>query len=278
MQRSKIFIRFLKFFSQATTQYGIHSPFVFEFTQKIVDDNRQFYAFPALETLRAYLLKDTRKIEVTDFGAGSRLQLGNQRSVKSIAKSSLTSPLYCQMLFRMLLLYKPQTVLEMGTSLGLSTLYLSMGASSSTIITLEGCPNIAQVARENFRRLEAKNITIKTGHFDQTLSPTLNNLESLDFAFIDGNHRKAPTLSYFEQCLEKMHEQSILVFDDIHWSDEMEAAWESIKKHPEVTTTIDLFFMGVVFLRKDFKEQQHFKIVPKKWKPWIMGFFGSGRV
>jgi len=275
VQRIQLIFRFIRFFVQATTQYGVHSPFVFEFAQKVIDDDRQFYAFSSLEILRDKLLADGQKIQVTDFGAGSQMNLGNSRSIKAIAKSSLTQALYCKMLFRIMQLYRPKSILELGTSLGLSTLYFSQGAASAKIISLEGCPNIAKVAQKNFQTFKAQNIDLRTGHFDQTLQKALADLSPLDFAFLDGNHRKAPSIDYFEQCLEHIHEHSILVFDDIHWSTEMKEAWEEIKAHPQVTLTIDLFFMGLVFFRSDFKVKQHFKLVPRIWKPWILGFFGK---
>lgn len=273
MQRLKMIGRFLKFYFQAWTQYRVHSPFIFTFCQEVLDDNREFYAFSQLETLREFLIADTSKIEVTDLGAGTQSRLGATRSVRAIAQSALTSPLYCRFLFRTLLLYKPKTILEMGTSLGLSTLYLAKAASQAKIITLEGCPNTAAIAQKNFDRYEATNIELRAGPFQDTLSPSLQDLQTLDFAFIDGNHRQAPTLDYFEQCLVTIDNHSILVFDDIHWSEEMEAAWEQIKAHPRVTASVDLFFMGIVFFRKDFVKKQHFKLVPQGWKPWVMGFF-----
>ncbi|HNR16193.1 MAG TPA: SAM-dependent methyltransferase, partial [Chitinophagaceae bacterium] len=82
----------------------------------------------------------------------------------------------------------------------------------------------------------------------------------IDFAFIDGNHRQEPTERYFNQLLPKMHHESILVFDDIHWSSEMEQVWKTIKDHPSVRCTVDLFFIGVVFFRDEFREKQHFSI------------------
>lgn len=272
MQRFKMIGRFLKFYFQATTQYRVHSPFIFTFCQTVLDDNREFYAFSQLESLREFLHADTSKVEVSDFGAGTQLRLGKSRSVRAIAKSALTSPLYCRFLFRTLLLYKPKTILEMGTSLGLSTLYLSKAAVKAKLITLEGCPNTAAIAQKQFHRFEAHNIELRTGPFKDTLSSSLQDLRPLDFAFIDGNHRQQPTIDYFEQCLAAIEDHSVLVFDDIHWSEEMEAAWEQIKAHPRVTASVDLFFMGVVFFRQDFVKKQHFKLVPKRWKPWVMGF------
>ena len=125
---------------------------------------------------------------------------------------------------------------------------------------MEGAPAIARKANENFRLLGLQNIQIVTGNFDNTLLPTLSALEKVDLAFIDGNHRKQPTLDYFNAFLQKVTEQSILIFDDIHWSQEMEEAWEEIKNHEAVQYSIDLFFIGLVFFRKDFKKKQDFVI------------------
>jgi predicted O-methyltransferase YrrM len=123
---------------------------------------------------------------------------------------------------------------------------------------MEGCPETARIARETFANLDLPEIRIVTGNFDETLAPVLEDLPRLDFAFLDGNHRKEPTLHYFSQCLAKTHNDSLLIFDDIHWTPEMEEAWQEICRHPAVTFTIDLFFVGLVFFRQEFKEKQHF--------------------
>jgi predicted O-methyltransferase YrrM len=68
--------------------------------------------------------------------------------------------------------------------------------------------------------------------------------------FVDGNHQKEATLRYFKLCLPKVHENSLLIFDDIYWSRGMKEAWNEIKAHPEVTVTVDLFWIGLVYFRK----------------------------
>jgi predicted O-methyltransferase YrrM len=125
---------------------------------------------------------------------------------------------------------------------------------------VEGSKEIAKLAKQNFGALELQNIELKEGNFDNELSSVIYHLSSIDFAFIDGNHRQEPTERYFHQLLTKINNDSILVFDDIHWSLEMEAAWETIKNHSAVSCSIDLFFIGIVFFRKEFKEKQHFVI------------------
>jgi predicted O-methyltransferase YrrM len=156
--------------------------------------------------------------------------------------------------------YQPQTILELGTSLGITTSYLSLAKPDSKLITIEGSNEIAEVAKRNIRDLEIRNTGIIEGNFDNMLSSVVSDLSSVDFAFIDGNHRKEPTERYFQQLLTKTHNNSILIFDDIHWSKEMEEAWEIIKINAAVTCSIDLFFIGIIFFRQEFKATQHFVI------------------
>ena len=156
--------------------------------------------------------------------------------------------------------YKPKTILELGTSLGITTSYLSLAKPDARLITMEGSKEIGQVAKNNFRNLEISDVEIIEGNFDNTLSSVVRGLSTVDFVFIDGNHRQEPTERYFRELFPKINNDSILVFDDIHWSSEMEAAWENIKKDAAVSCSIDLFFIGIVFFRKEFKEKQHFVI------------------
>lgn len=270
-KRIKLLTRYLNYYQSAQNYYRIHSPFVFEFSKHVLEDDRLFYAFDELEDLRKVLLKNPKTIQVTDFGAGSQVDSAKTRSVKSIAKSAATSPAFCQMLFRIIDLYKPKTILEIGTSLGIATLYHAAAARTASIYTIEGCPNTAALAQANFKRMKTENINLKIGEFEQVLDDVLPEIGRLDYAFIDGNHRKAPTLDYFERCLQYAHNDTVLVFDDIHWSDEMEAAWKSIQAHPQVSLTIDLFFCGVVFIRKEQQEKEHFKLIPSRWKPSLFG-------
>lgn len=277
LQKIKMLKRFLRFFWNAQTSYRLHSPFVFQFAQEILDDQRTYYAFPVLERLRQTLLHNRTKIMITDHGAGSKVESGNQRSIRQLVKYSASSPFYCQVLFKTINSYQPLNILELGTSVGISSLYQAAGlGTGGRLITLEGCPQIAKIAAENMDMVDAKNIELRVGTFEKTLIPALEDLKQLDYVFIDGNHRKEPTLAYFETCLKHAHRESIFVFDDIHWSDGMEAAWKTIQEHPQVTLTIDLFSCGLVFFRPQNKTKLHYQLVPTRWKPWQMGFFRTG--
>lgn len=240
--------------------HGMHSPFVFEFITKVMNDNRKYPAYAAVEKLRQSLLQDNHILEVEDFGAGSGKARTNQRTVQSIARHAAKPRKFGQLLFRMAQYYKPATIVELGTSLGITTGYLASGHRTAKVITLEGAKAILAKAGENFRQLGLTPIETVAGNFDETLSSVVSSLSSVDFIFLDGNHRKEPTLRYFQQMLPVCHNNTLLVFDDIHWSKEMEEAWGEIKTNPAVTCTLDLFFIGIVILRKEIKERQHFAI------------------
>ncbi len=240
--------------------HGIHSPFLFDFVKFVLNDRKDYDVYHKAEAVRKQLLKNAEIIEVEDFGAGSTVFKTKKRKISDIAATSLKPKKYSRLLFRIVQYYKTQNVLELGTSLGVTTAYLASGDNKPAVTTMEGSVNIADVAKANFQQLGLNNIKIQTGNFEKTLHPLLQHAGKIDLAFLDGNHRKIPTLKYFEQILASSHENTILVFDDIHWSREMEEAWAEIKEHYDITLSIDLFFIGIVFLRKDFKAKQHFTI------------------
>jgi len=240
--------------------HGIHSPFVFDLVKNVLNDKRDFYAFDAIERVRQELKHDHSIIQVHDLGAGSAVSQSNQRSISEIAKHALKSKKLAQLLFRLVNYYQPSTVIELGTSLGITTAYLASANGSGQVFTIEGSPAIAQVAKKNFNELNLYNAELIVGGFDAILPDLLSKIKTVDFAFVDGNHRLEPTLRYFEWLMKYAHSGSILVFDDIHWSAEMETAWKKIQSHPDVTYTVDLFFIGLVFLNKDFKVKQDFRI------------------
>lgn len=254
----RIVLKYFRYLIGSRNRHAVHSPFVYTLLEDVFRDKRKYYAFADIEKRRAELLSDTRVIEVTDLGAGSAGQRGAERRVSEIVRHAAKPPKYGRLLFRLAQYFAPATILELGTSLGLSTAYLASGAASAGVITLEGCPEIARIAQDNFELLGLGRIRLITGHFDDTLGPALLGLKKLDMAFIDGNHRKEPTLRYFSQCLTRTHPGSVLIFDDIHWTAEMESAWNEIMAHPAVTLSIDLFFLGLVFFREEFHEKQHF--------------------
>ena len=241
--------------------HGVHSPFVFNFIKNVLRDKKQYDCYNNIEAIRKELLSNKQVIEVEDFGAGSNVIKSNRRVVKDIAASSLKPKKYAQLLYRMVQYYQPKTIVELGTSLGVTTSYLASGNSSAQVYTCEGATNIASIAKNNFTQLGLKNIELIEGDFAKTLPHLFNKIDKIDLAFVDGNHRKEPTVQYFKELLQHSVSTTILIFDDIHWSKEMEEAWAEIQQHPQVTLTIDLFFIGIVCINTDIKVRQHFSII-----------------
>jgi predicted O-methyltransferase YrrM len=203
-------------------------------------------------------LQDDRVINVTDLGAGSHVNNNKKKHVKSIAKNALKPARLAQLIFRLARHFSPGNVIELGTCLGITTSYLAKAVPQARVTSVEGCPETASVAAENLSHLNIKNVQLKVGNFDQILPGIIDDHEQLDFVFLDGNHRKEATLNYFNWCLPKLSENGILIFDDIYWSKGMKEAWQQIKADPRVTVTVDLFWIGLVFIRpgqmkEDFK-------------------------
>lgn len=240
--------------------HGIHSYFVYQLVTKVFNDDRRCDAFQKIEKLRKELKQDWSKIEVEDFGAGSSVSKSSYRTVASVAADAAKPPKFGKLFFRLVNYFQSKQILELGTSLGLSTAYLAAANEKSKVVTCEGSPVMAAKALENFEKLELKNIEVIVGDFDETISSVLKENTIFDLIFFDGNHRQEPTLRYFHQCLQHAGPDSVFIFDDIHWSSEMEEAWKEIQNHKDVTCTIDLFFAGLVFFKKEIKEKQNFII------------------
>ena len=240
--------------------HGIHSPFVFDFVLHVLNNKSGYFPLSCIHSLRERMKKDMEMLSIEDHGAGSRVANSKSRTVSKLAKTAVKPAKYGEMFYRLVRHYQPQLIVELGTSLGITTSYLASAQPNGQVITIEGSKAIHERASKNFEELSMRNIKALHGNFDHVLPEVLKELPYVDLAYIDGNHRYEPTLHYFHQLLAKVSNHSILVFDDIHWSTEMEQAWHYIKQHKRVTATIDVFFLGFVFFRNEFKSQQHFTI------------------
>lgn len=239
--------------------HGVHSPFVFDFILQVLNDRAVYPEYAMVEGLRRRLRGDGTFLEIEDMGAGSAWKAPRQRSVGDITRRAAKPAKLGQLLFRIARYYRPATVVELGTSLGISTAYLAAGAGGGGVWSIEGSGQVAAVAERNLGLLGLP-AKVVTGNFDLVLPGVLKEVGRVGLAFVDGNHRKDPTLCYFHQLMEVAGRPAVLIFDDIHWSAEMEDAWEVIKTDPRVYVTIDLFFIGLVFLREEFKVKQDFVI------------------
>jgi len=256
---------YLKFLFHSKNEHGVHSPFVFDLVTKCFYDATKYPEYEVLKSYRKSLLENKNTIDVTDFGAGSRVFKSNTREISKIAQTAGITSKNAELLFRIVRYFQPKSILEIGTSLGLATSALSLANENAKIITLEGCPNTQKQAQvqlqeqnSNFQNIEFVNTEFSSYFKPLDLSPITHHL-----IYFDGNHSKKATLDYFEALLPTISNDSIWIFDDIHWSADMEEAWEIIKKHPKVSVTIDTFQWGIVFFRAE-QEKEHFIINPNK--------------
>lgn len=257
MNQFHTFYKFIRhFFSARNTKgFGVHSPFMFQFIQSVLSERHYFYVFSEIEALRHKLKKDKTTLSITDYGTG----INRESSVAEIANKSLQSAKYGQLLFRIIRYFKAVNVLELGTSLGITTSYLASSSMSIKCVSLEGCPQIARTAEQNFKKLELKNIELIIGNIDATLQDIVSKTEKLDVIFFDANHQSEAVIRYFEMCLPKVHNDTIIIVDDIYWSKDMEKAWQAIKTHSKVTSTVDIFQMGIVFFNSHL-HKKHYKL------------------
>ena len=218
---------YLKYLAKATNRHGVHSPFVYDFLDHCLYNKTTYPAYDRLKKNRRTLLQNHHKITITDFGAGSRIFTSNTRKISAIAKHAGIPFKKQKILFRLVHYFKPKTIVELGTSLGLATTAMSLGNPKATITTVEGCAATLQVAKKQFAAFNLTNIL--------------------------------PINAKFEDFLKHVHNDSVLIFDDIYWSKSMTEAWQQIKEHPKVTVSIDTFFWGLIFFRKEQKKQ-HFTI------------------
>ncbi|NIG57341.1 class I SAM-dependent methyltransferase [Chitinophaga sp. Cy-1792] len=250
--------KYLRYYLTAGNRHDVHSPFVFSLIEDVLRDKQERPEFGEIELLRKQLLASEGTIQVTDLGAGSLVSKGNERKIADITRYAAKQPKFGQLFYRLIQHLQPKNIVELGTSMGLSSAYMAKGDPNATVYTIEGCPNIAAQAKKNFDSLHINNIQQRIGNFDTVLPELLPQLSSLDWMYIDGNHRKEPTWNYFLEALKYVHEDTVLIFDDIHWTPDMEEVWHRIQDNEQVTCTIDLFFIGLVFFRKDLKSKQHF--------------------
>ena len=265
---------------------GVHSPYLFEWVRMVMMDKNAYYIWGEIERCREKMLRDERELEFVDYGSaiksrslenGSktacRLEFRDMRRVCDIARRSLAKRKYAQMLSRLVnwlgashrlengsgtaysLEFRGLTIVELGTSLGVTTAYMAAMDSRNRVVTFEGCEAVANIAKENWKALNINNIECRIGKID--VEQLAQDIEHLDVAFIDANHTYEGTCKYFDVLAGKVREKSVIVVDDIHHSEEMEEAWKAICADERVTSTIDLYQMGLVFFDKHYWKRHY---------------------
>lgn len=246
----------LRYIWHGRTIYHIHSPFVYNFVKYVLRSNRHYYAFNHIKQITSQLKRSKQTITMNDLGAGSQTGTAKIRTLANLTRNTAIPAKYGRLLFRIINEYELKHVLELGTGTGVSALYMAAANQTGRIMSLEGNEHLAAVSRNTFKQAGYA-IELVIGPFDKMLPQVLKNIETVDLAFLDGNHKREATLRYFEAILPHLHDGSVVVLDDINWSVEMMDTWHILKQHPKVKLSVDLYRMGLLFFNKDFREPQH---------------------
>jgi predicted O-methyltransferase YrrM len=249
----------LKYFFHARHRkgQGIHSPFMFDFITSVLQDRKWYNAYGIAGNYRKSLLKNRSLIAITDFGAGSRIGHSRRQSVAEIARRSAVNRKFGHLLYRITKHYKPERIIELGTSLGISTYYLAFGHPDAGVITIEADPALAAIVSENLRKQKLTNVHLINNTFDHALPALLPESPGKTLVFIDGNHSLSSTLKYTDFFLSGLPDGSLIILDDINWSEDMRQAWKEIREHKKSALTIDLYRMGVVFIKDNFFKENY---------------------
>lgn len=251
-------VPFVKYYFKAKNSKSIHSPFVFKLYTEVIKDKSSYTDYRIIDRILKRVRENKNQIEITDFGVDNKLGYEHRlERISDLYKKSSITPKYGKLLYRLTKHFKPKCIFEIGTSVGASTIYLATARNYEVIHTFEGCSSKSSIAQMLFNKFDYENINLNIGQFSKTVTEKLQNINEIDFAFIDGYHKKDATINFFEQLYTKANKNSIFVFDDIHWSKGMEEAWEIICDDKRVTVSIDLFRVGLVFFNPDFSKE-HF--------------------
>jgi len=241
-------------------EHSLHSPSLFKLYLECFKKAKKIPANKDIEEIRIRFRSDKRTVDITDFGAGSKISSEDSRTIKSIARGGITQRKYSRLFQEMIRNFKHRNILELGTSLGINTLYLAASNPDVRIWTFEGCMPIAKIAEQAFNDMNYKNINMVKGNIDETLSEFLHKSGNIDFVFIDANHTYKSTISYFNQLKSKLSDRAVVVIDDIYWSKEMTRVWKDISFHTLETACIDIHKCGIIiFDRKVSPERVRFE-------------------
>lgn len=244
-------------FSRHQRGHAIHSPFVFKLIIDVFRDKNFYPEYKTIENHIKNLRKNNQIIQFQAFGAKSRIV---KKKISEIARSSSVNKKYGRLLFRFARYFNSKNILELGTCMGAGSIYLAQANKNAKITTIEASETLAGIAQKTFDEAQVSNILLLNNTFEKALPEILRSNPTFDLIFFDGNHTYEATLNYFHQCMAYKNEHSIFIIDDIYWSKEMNKAWTEILQHPEVMLSIDLYRMGLIFLKKDFWAKQHFTI------------------
>ncbi|MCK5170957.1 MAG: class I SAM-dependent methyltransferase [Bacteroidales bacterium] len=244
------------FFAKHKKGHGIHSPFIYKLIINVLNNKKNDETLNKVFDVYNKLRKSKEILEFNEIGAGTNYKKSKRITIGKIVKRSSINRKYGKLIYNLIKYFNPKEILELGTSVGISSAYIAQAAPQSNFKSIEGIEEKIRIAKETASEFKHHTEFIN-GDFENILNSVLEKYDRLDLVFFDGNHKKQSTINYFNSCLEKIHNETIFIFDDIHWSDEMEEAWTEIKNHPKVKVSVDIFRMGLIFFRKELSYQYY---------------------
>jgi predicted O-methyltransferase YrrM len=249
----KLILAYFKHQLTANNRHGTHSPFVYKLADEVIYDFSTKKVYEGIEAQRKKLLNDDTYLQISDLGDNSIRQ-----KVKLLTKN-LEKPRIAQLIYRLAVHHQPHNVILLGIGLGITAAYLTKACPKALLIAMEECSGEANIANQVFKELDLTNVLLQVGNLESLLTKVVNEAKVLDLVYIDGRYTKETILNYFNCCLPKFNEHSLLIISCINQNEDMKVAWSKIKNHPQVTVTIDLFWLGLVYFRKG-QAKEHFKL------------------
>ena len=263
----------LRWYISARTRYDVHSPFLTTFVRRVYRDDRHYHAFSTIDAIRDYWSDQPQSIALQNLGAPSQTTRRSSRSAASLVATNAIGKREGKLLFRLALWLQPERIIELGTNAGISTLYLHLADTRTALSTVEGNPEVAALATVTFARATVSDrLSAHVATFAHWFAARPPTPPARLLAFIDGDHRHAPTIDYVNRLLAEATPESVIAVADIHWSPGMQRAWAELKDHPRVTASVDTYHFGLLFLRPELTGP-HLTLIPTRYKPWRIGFF-----
>jgi predicted O-methyltransferase YrrM len=248
-------IAYGKYLWHAKNEHSVHSPFLYKLLEEAFYHPALCDDLKIVDNWYASIASSKERFEHTDLGAGSKFGEHKTKQVGIYTKHVTKSRKYRHLLFHLTRVLQPANILELGAATGVSAGYMAKGYSKTKLITLEGCPQLTAIANKHLRLLGIEDFAVRAGHFENTLTKALKDLEPIEMAYIDGHHEEGATISYFNQVLTRASDKAVVLVDDIYWSEGMTNAWKTIKAHPRVRQSVDVFQFGIIFLCPDLAKQ-----------------------
>ena len=245
---------YVNFIFSATNQHGVHSPFVYQLVTKCFYNRKNRPEYRKIGEYRKDVFQEKQQLHIQP--NCSTFFKANTYKISKLAKIYAPSWKRSKFLTRLTNYLNCKSVLEIGTQMGIRTSCFA-SHKNCDVITIDNCEETQKIAREKLKKHHFSTIKFCLQEFTQ--QEILVDQKKIDCIYIGNTRKKQSTLHLFEEALKKVHNDSVILIEGLHWSKDMNQAWKEIKENKQVSVTIDTFYLGLVFFRKE-QAKEHFKI------------------